>query len=133
MLLCLAWALALVSVSLASAISIVGQDIRWDYFCGRQTYGSPDLLDCHPLLESFATYNDNLQRVFDEEEMRVNKAGSWPGVLGIVGAALLDRVIQVPRYYTMSMCDQSKMALLGREGADVLIMSDFQTRATLQS
>ena len=105
MLFCLVWACALLSVYLASAVSIRGQPSNWDYFCGRQTYGLPDILDCHPLLESFANYKDNVQRVFDEEEMRADQTGSWPGLVGIVGAAHLDRVIQVPRYYTFSMCE----------------------------
>ncbi len=98
----LACAFALLSISLASPVSLGSQNIAWDYFCGRQTYGLPDLVDCHPLLESFANHQDNILRVFDEE-LRVDQKGSWPGLIGIVGAAHLDRVVQVPRYYTLSM------------------------------
>lgn len=103
MLRCIAWASALVPVSLASLVSVGSRDSAEDYYCGRQTYGSPDIVDCHPLLESFANYKDNVLRVFDEEQMRADEKGSWPGVIGTVGAAHLDRVVQVPRYYSLGM------------------------------
>ena len=103
MLRCIAWASALVSVSFASLVSVGPVDSAEDYYCGRQTYGLPNIVDCHPLLESFANYKDNVQLVFDEEQMRVDEKGSWPGVIGTVGAAHLDRVVQVPRYYSLGM------------------------------
>lgn len=105
---CLAWILSLLSVSLTSPVSVSLQDSSGEYHCGRQTYGSPNIVDCHPLLESFANYQDNVQRVFDEEQMRVDGKGSWPGVIGIVGASHLNWVVQVPRYYTSSMYDSPK-------------------------
>ena len=105
MLPCLAWAFALLSVSLASPLAVGPQINAEDYYCGRHTYGTPNIVDCHPLLESFANHQDNVQRVFDEEQMRVDDKGSWPGVIGIVGAAHLSWMVQVPRYYTLSMSD----------------------------
>lgn len=108
MLPCLAWAFALLSISLASPVYVSSQDNGEDYYCGRETYGSPNIVDCHPLLESFANYQDNVQRVFDEEQMRVDQKGSWPGVIGIVGSTHLNWVVQVPRYYTSSMYDRLK-------------------------
>ena len=104
---CLSWALALLAVSLASPLSVSSQDNAEEYYCGKNNYGSPNIVDCHPLLESFAIHQDNVERVFDEEQMRVDDKGSWPGVIGIVGAAHLSWVVQVPRYYTLSMFDQS--------------------------
>lgn len=104
----LAWAFALLSISLGSPVDVSSQDNAEDYYCGRQTYGSPSIVDCHPLLESFANYQDNVQRVFDEEQMRVDEQGSWPGVIGIVGASHLNWVVQVPRYYTSSTYDRPK-------------------------
>ena len=92
MLPCLVWAFSFSVVCLASPVSVSTQDNTGDYFCGRQTYGSPNIVDCHPLLESFANYQDNTLRVFDEEQMRVDEKGSWPGVIGIVGAAHLNRM-----------------------------------------
>ncbi|CAF9934867.1 hypothetical protein IMSHALPRED_009868 [Imshaugia aleurites] len=89
---------------------MTSQDNAGEYFCGRSTYGFPNIVDCHPLLESFANYQDNILRVFDEEQMRVNEQGSWPGVTGIVGAAHLDRVVQVPRYYTLDSCNFALMS-----------------------
>ena len=124
MLPCLVWAFALVSISLASPVSVGSQDNAEDYFCGRQTYGLPDLVDCHVLLESFANHQDNVQRVFDEEQMRADPKGSWPGLIGIVGAAHLDRVVQVPRYYSLSMYDRPTYTSYRRDGLDVLMMTD---------
>ena len=109
MLPCLVWAFALLSITLASPVLVSPQDNTDDYYCGRQTYGSPNLVDCHPLLESFAFHLDNSLRVFDEEQMRADQKGSWPGVVGIVGAAHLDRVVQVPRFYSLSMYDRPKI------------------------
>lgn len=102
---CLSWAFALLTVSLATPLSVGSQDNAEEYYCGQNNYGSPNIVDCHPLLESFAIHQDNVQRVFDEEQMRVDDKGSWPGVIGIVGAAHLSWVVQVPRYYTLSMFD----------------------------
>ena len=107
MLLCLAWTFALLPISFAGPVSVVSQ-FDGEYHCGRQTYGSPDIVDCHPLLESFANYLDPVQRVFDEEQMRADEKGSWPGLIGIVGAADLNWVVQVPRYYSLSTYDRSK-------------------------
>ena len=103
MLPCITWTFALIPVSLSSLVSVRPQDSAADYYCGRQTYGLPNVVDCHPLLESFANYKDNAQVIFDEEQMRVDRKGSWPGVVGIVEAAHLDRVVQVPRYYSLGM------------------------------
>ena len=102
MLRCLPWILALLPFSYTSPLSVNSQDNAEDSYCGRETYGLPDIVDCHPLLESFAYYKDYSQRVFDEEQMRLDQKGSWPGVLEIVGADHLDRVVQVPRYYSLS-------------------------------
>ena len=120
----LAWSFALLTVTLASPLSMASQDNVDDYYCGRETYGSPDIVDCHPLLESFAIYQDNVQRVFDEEQMRVDDKGSWPGVIGIVGAAHLSWVVQVPRYYTLSKFDQPKGTEWRTDGVNMLTMSD---------
>ena len=109
MLRCLLWVLALVPFSCASPVSVELQDTAADYYCGRQTYGLPDIVDCHPLLESLAYYKDNSLRVFDEEQLRVDQQGSWPGVIGTVGAAHLDRVVQVPRFYSLSTRGRPKV------------------------
>ncbi len=99
----LVWFFALPPISLASPVSVGSDNNVEDYHCGRQTYGTPNIVDCHPLLESFANHQDNVHRVFDEEQMRVDEKGSWPGVIDIVGAAHLSWIVQVPRYYTLSM------------------------------
>ena len=118
------WFFALLPISLASPVSVNRQDNAEDYYCGRETYGSPNIVDCHPLLESFANYQDNVQRVFDEEQMRVDDKGSWPGVIGIVGASHLNWVVQVPRYYTLSMYDRPNSRSWRRDGVDLLTMPD---------
>ena len=99
---------ALLHIYLANPVFVSSQDNAEEYHCGRQTYGSPNIVDCHPLLESFANHQDNVHRVFDEEQMRVDEKGSWPGVIGIVGTAHLSWIVQVPRFYTLSMYDRPK-------------------------
>lgn len=107
-----AWALALLPLCLATPVSVNSQDNTVDYYCGRQTYGLPLIADCSPLLESFADYTDTVPRVFDEEQMRADPKGSWPGVIGIVAPAHLDRAVQVPRYYSSSTYDRLKDAII---------------------
>ena len=104
----LAWAFALLSTSLATPVDVSSHDNDERCYCGEQIYGLPDIADCHPLLESFANYQDNVHRVFDEEQLRVDADGSWPGVIGIVGASHLVWVVQVPRYFTLSTYDRPK-------------------------
>lgn len=133
MLSCLLWAHALLTVSLASPLSVNSQDNVEEYYCGQDNYGSPNIVDCHPLLESFAVHQDNVNRVFDEEQMRADDKGTWPGVIGIVGATHLSWVVQVPRYYTLSMSDQSKCTTWRTHGVDTLTFSDDWTRATSHS
>ena len=94
---------SLLRVSLTSTLPAIFQQFNAEYHCGQQSYGSPNIVDCHPLLESFANHQDNVQRVFDEEQMRADGKGSWPGLIGIVGADHLNQAVQVPRYYTLSM------------------------------
>ena len=72
-------------------------------YCGRGIYGAPQIEECFPLLESFANHQDYSQSVFDEEQLRIDDKGSWPGVLDIVGRLHINNVVQVPRYYTRSM------------------------------
>ncbi|KAL9073967.1 MAG: hypothetical protein Q9161_002589 [Pseudevernia consocians] len=96
---------ALLHIYLANPVFVSSQDNAEEYHCGRQTYGSPNIVDCHPLLESFANHQDNVHRVFDEEQMRVDEKGSWPGVIGIVGTAHLSWIVQVPRFYTLNSCN----------------------------
>ena len=81
---------------------IVAQDNAMEIECGRETYGSPLIRDCQILLESFANHRDSSLRVFDEEQLRVQKDGSWPGVGGIVDVSRLDGMVQIPRYFTLS-------------------------------
>lgn len=107
-----AWALVLLPLCLATPVSVNSQDNTVDYYCGRQTYGLPDISDCSPLLESFADYTDTVPRLFDEEQMRADPKGSWPGVLGIVEPAHLDRAVQVPRYYSSSTYERPKDTII---------------------
>jgi len=37
--------------------------------------------------------------------MRADSKGSWPGCSNTVGSAQLARAVQIPRFYTSSMCD----------------------------
>ena len=89
---------------LVAAVTVVGapQSDKNEYYCGWETYGSPRIQDCRPLLESFANYQDNSIRFFDEEQLRADKSGSWPGATSILGPMQLSQAMQVPRYYTSS-------------------------------
>ena len=63
---------------------------------------APRLEDCVSLLNNFAQSGDRRSRVFDEEQMRAEEDGSWPG-LEDVGAAQLPFSIQVPRVFSRSL------------------------------
>lgn len=78
-------------------------DHQAEYYCGWDTYGTPKIQDCRPLLESFANYQDTVIRFFDEEQLRADKSGSWPGATSMLGPVQLAQAVQVPRYYTQSM------------------------------
>ena len=127
MLRCLTWTFALLSVSLASPVSSNSKD-KFEYYCGRQVYGLPNIVDCHLLLESFAIHEDNVLRAFDEEQLRVDQQGSWPGAVDAVGASHVRRVVQVPRYYSLSMYDPQRIYKI-----EVLIEFLCQIRAILLS
>lgn len=93
--------LAIIFTSSSAATAIAQRD-RFQADCGRNTYGWPKVEDCHTLLENFADYRDNGLRFFDEEQIRVDAGGSWPGVGNIVGFSRVIPIIQLPRYYTLS-------------------------------
>ncbi|KAL2037253.1 hypothetical protein N7G274_009942 [Stereocaulon virgatum] len=97
------------------AVAIVdGASHRYEaeYYCGWETYGTPDIRDCRPLLDSFANYQDNSIRFFDEEQLRADKSGSWPGATSILGPVQLAQAVQVPRYYTQNTCNFALMSYI---------------------
>lgn len=81
--------------SLLVLVTVLGNDI--EAYCGASTYGSPLVQDCSVLLESFASHLDTDIRVFDEEQHRTDKYGSW---LGLEEPAQR-HAVQLPRYYTL--------------------------------
>ena len=89
-------------IGITTCSFVAAQSNTLQAFCGWQTYGSPLIEDCHRLLESFASHLDGGVRVFDEEQQRGGKDGSWPGLGGIVDLGHLDQAVQTPRYYTLS-------------------------------
>jgi len=93
------YALSVLHLYLAILIFVAAQD-NWVTYCGRSTYGSPSVEECRVLQTSFANHEDTGIRVFDEEQQRISKDGSWPGMEDIVGAAHLDLVVQLPKVYT---------------------------------
>ncbi len=88
--------------SMTAATVMVPRD-SFQADCGQDTYGCPKLEDCHILLETFADHRDNGLRFFDEEQMRADAGGSWPGINEVVGSSRIIPIIQLPRYYTLSM------------------------------
>lgn len=66
--------------------------------CNINPYGAPDFGDCAYLLERFANSQDSKLRIFDEEQLRADRDGSWPGIVNPFGEA----VVQVPRFWSRS-------------------------------
>lgn len=83
--------------------TVIGKRDTFQTECGIGSYGWPKVEDCHTLLETFANFQDNGLRYFDEEQIRVDARGSWPGVDAIFGPSRTVPVTQIPRYYTLSM------------------------------
>lgn len=99
-------------------------NLQYQYYCGRGTYGSPRIKDCKPLLESFAQFNDYGIRVFDEEQLRADTKGSWPGCAHKIGSAQLARAVQIPRFYTQNSCNFALLSYAQGFGSEVSALSD---------
>ena len=99
------WGLLTITI-LVNALSIGSVENAFlESYCGRDTYGSPRVEHCQAVLSSFADSQDNNIRVFDEEELRTDAKGSWPGVpMQLVDLTSLNEVIQIPRYLSFSTC-----------------------------
>ena len=66
--------------------------------CNINPYGAPHAEDCAYLLETFADSQDAKLRIFDEEELRTGRDGSWPGIINPFPEA----VVQVPKFWSKS-------------------------------
>ena len=66
--------------------------------CLGTVFGSPDPKDCSELLNNIADYNDEGPRLFDEEQLRVDKRWSFPGVKNQYPA----KVVQTPAFWSLS-------------------------------
>lgn len=71
-------------------------------FCDERLYGSPTLKDCWGLLNEYFDENDQILRVFDQEEVRKKPDGSYPGLQDHVEQADLPDVVQLPRFVSRS-------------------------------
>lgn len=60
---------------------IEGKTHKYDLVCSKEEYGSPDMPQCSELLDLFARADDHESIVFDEEELRSDVNGNWPGVM----------------------------------------------------
>ena len=66
--------------------------------CNMNPYGAPEIEDCAYLLENFADSHDANLRIFDEEQLRADQDGSWPGIVN----PFREVVVQVPRFWSRS-------------------------------
>ena len=76
----------------------VQSDVYNEPVCNINPYGIPEFEDCAYLLETFANSQDAQLRIFDEEELRAARDGSWPGIVNPFSAG----VVQVPRFWSKS-------------------------------
>ena len=72
-------------------------------YCFSEPSTAPDLIDCVSLLNDFGKSDDRRIRLFDEEQMRADESGNWPGLADRVGAAQLQFVVPLPRMFSRSM------------------------------
>ena len=86
--------------------------------CNTEPYGTPDSYDCFNLLLGFANGHDAQLRVFDEEQLRADESGAWPGIVNPFKTS----VVQVPRFWSRSMLalDVLHLAQASREGCLIL-------------
>ena len=97
------WITTFLALCLVVSVVVLAQNgHEYEYYCGWETYGSPRIQDCRSLLESFANYRDTSVRFFDEEQLRADIQGSWPGAASMLGPTQLREMVQMPRYYTSS-------------------------------
>ena len=66
--------------------------------CNIYPYGAPDFNDCAYLLERFTNSQDTQLRIFDEEQLRADQDGAWPGIVN----PFRERVVQIPRFWSKS-------------------------------
>ena len=98
------WSLYLIIYQVTIRLPIVrAADVFIESYCGRDIYGSPRTEDCKSLLNTFADIQDNGVHVFDEEELRTDGRGSWPGVPAqVVGQENVQKAVQIPRFLSLS-------------------------------
>ena len=71
--------------------------------CNINPYGAPEFEDCAHLLAIFTNSQDVTLRIFDEEQLRADRDGSWPGIVN----PFSEGVVQVPRFWTKSWLNVS--------------------------
>ena len=98
-------------------------------FCGVQpsSYGAPNAGDCNSLLDEIANPQDEMIRLFDEEQLRTS-TGSWPGLKDMVPPTMLGYVVQIPRIFSRSMLGFRPLSehladLLSIESCNILLTS----------
>ena len=80
-------------------VGFTGQsDAYHEPVCNINPYGTSEFNDCAYLLETFANSQDAQLRIFDEEQLRTGRDGSWPGIVNPFSAG----VVQVLRFWSKS-------------------------------
>lgn len=90
------WLLALVHLFIPGLLAVTSYSPAT---CNISPYGEPDSYDCHLLAQAFADGQDDRLRVFDEEQLRGDDYGNWPGIRNPFQTG----AVQIPRLWSRSM------------------------------
>ena len=87
--------------NLVTLTLLYSTDVVAELFCDRSMWGVPDYRDCFSLLLELASLEDHTPRIFTEEQLNLDKTGSWPGLWGgLYGEVEIERAVQLPRIYS---------------------------------
>ena len=84
------------------SLAVAEEEESEQLHCFNGEDGAPALEDCTSLVNDFASSQDGLNRIWDEEQLRRDKTESWGG-LSQVGAQQLGNAVQLPRVFSRSM------------------------------
>lgn len=90
---------------LALLILPTAQELGKECLCGTTLYGAPDIEDCKDLLSEFADPDDKTIRVFNDEQLKADSSGSWPGLERYVKSSHTGKAVQLPRTYSRGAWD----------------------------
>ena len=90
--------------------------------CDVSTYGKPEKSDCRNLFDKFTSPQDLQARFFDEEQLRADSDGAWPGVANV----FQHPIVQLPKFFAMSTSPQNAAA--NSSSSDFVMMTPLHRR-----